>query len=802
MEIRKAVNRIVALGTGATMVGATVLGAMAAADLSQYPAPFISDGKFDAVIVLGSHHAATADVIAAMDVQAGLEVGAAPGDGVDTVIEGDAHKISTATDRLNLYEYLSADSGTGDMEQGPISIVTKNELDSLADGQITNAKGTFTYNQLIQMPENASVVYAVDLDKSDDPALYLKFESDSVGYIYKMTFPEALRSEIDTNNKFRDLENRKITMLGKEFTIINSNNNTGEIEMMAGAIQDVLTVGDSKTYTLDGKDYDVEIMIVSDTKGWGETKLLVNGQPTELMAAGDTYRLADGTELGIREVVPARFGSEIRDIVEFYLGAEKMSIRDSDYTTQNWGGRLRIGNTDVTNVGVNIVGSYPASDEVAISSIEFNWTTIDDYYVPVGGSLSEELPADYKDQLLLRNLDFEFTGVDFGQTETINVRHSASERMRVSVPTKTGGNLNIDAFYLVGSNVNPGRTAARQLVLSSATDISRNYQFIVSSNRYSHLLELSSFDSANNRVTLKNVGLGTTQTITTVANVGTFYLDGRQYQFTANYTASTINMNDFGSDAAATIWTPGDASVALSSVNATTGRVQFTEYYRGPADGTQANVRHVNVTVVESGGKITATAIASNDPNFEMLSWDSKTNFETGMTRWGTLVEYDTSGDQSSARIVYPIAEAEADVYITSGTVRTVTRPGVAPGVDAITVGSAKLDTEVADWRAQNVIVVGGPCVNRVAAGLIGIQVGADNCADGFVPGEAKIKLYQNLEGQGDNVALLVAGYAADDTRRAGRVLGNWRDYNLVGTEVKVTGTTLTDVTVSVPTTE
>ncbi len=46
MKIKKAIKKIVALGAGATMVGATLLGAMAT-DLSNYPAPFVQDGSIN-----------------------------------------------------------------------------------------------------------------------------------------------------------------------------------------------------------------------------------------------------------------------------------------------------------------------------------------------------------------------------------------------------------------------------------------------------------------------------------------------------------------------------------------------------------------------------------------------------------------------------------------------------------------------------------------------------------------------------------------------------------------------------------
>ena len=110
-----------------------------------------------------------------------------------------------------------------------------------------------------------------------------------------------------------------------------------------------------------------------------------------------------------------------------------------------------------------------------------------------------------------------------------------------------------------------------------------------------------------------------------------------------------------------------------------------------------------------------------------------------------------------------------------------------------IQVGTAKLDSDISDIAAQNLLVVGGPCANSVAATLMG---NPSDCAEGFVDGEAILKLWSQDNG---NVALLVAGYSAADTRRASKVIANYKDYaeELKGDEVKVKGTTLSDITVS-----
>ncbi|MEK6900653.1 MAG: hypothetical protein AABX05_06005, partial [Nanoarchaeota archaeon] len=110
-------------------------------------------------------------------------------------------------------------------------------------------------------------------------------------------------------------------------------------------------------------------------------------------------------------------------------------------------------------------------------------------------------------------------------------------------------------------------------------------------------------------------------------------------------------------------------------------------------------------------------------------------------------------------------------------------------------VDATNLDSEVADVKAQNLVVVGGPCVNTVAAELLGSPA---DCTEGFTPGKARVKLFEHANG---NLAMLVAGYSGADTRLAGKVVAN-RASELMGKEVVVEGTTYADATISAPTTQ
>ena len=46
---------------------------------------------------------------------------------------------------------------------------------------------------------------------------------------------------------------------------------------------------------------------------------------------------------------------------------------------------------------------------------------------------------------------------------------------------------------------------------------------------------------------------------------------------------------------------------------------------------------------------------------------------------------------------------------------------------------------------------------------------------------------------------MVIAGWTAEDTQRASRVLANYEDYALSGMEVEVTGTSLSDISVGAP---
>ena len=84
------------------------------------------------------------------------------------------------------------------------------------------------------------------------------------------------------------------------------------------------------------------------------------------------------------------------------------------------------------------------------------------------------------------------------------------------------------------------------------------------------------------------------------------------------------------------------------------------------------------------------------------------------------------------------------------------------------------LDREVSSVSSKNLIVVGGSCINSVAANLVGGAYcgAAFTQATGIGSGEALIKSYGDKYAVG-KIALLVAGYDVGDTEKASQYLRN-----------------------------
>jgi len=138
-----------------------------------------------------------------------------------------------------------------------------------------------------------------------------------------------------------------------------------------------------------------------------------------------------------------------------------------------------------------------------------------------------------------------------------------------------------------------------------------------------------------------------------------------------------------------------------------------------------------------------------------------------GMTKDGIVIKSysNTRGNDELSFLVPPdVTNYKA--------ILTVAQPtGIAGASDSsqtsASSGVLMKTADVPDVTKYNAVVVGGPCVNSVAATLLGVTFPACGAASGLAEGEAQLVLKAN----GAKKALLVYGWESDDTARAAVLL-------------------------------
>ncbi|MBU1005429.1 MAG: hypothetical protein KJ561_06370 [Nanoarchaeota archaeon] len=106
------------------------------------------------------------------------------------------------------------------------------------------------------------------------------------------------------------------------------------------------------------------------------------------------------------------------------------------------------------------------------------------------------------------------------------------------------------------------------------------------------------------------------------------------------------------------------------------------------------------------------------------------------------------------------------------------------------------MDNTVTNPTSQNLIIVGGPCANSVAADLMGVPYAAYGCEQGFINNQGIIKVMQTTPV--GPFQIIVAGHSALDTRRAARVIARHNDFDFALTARQIitrgTGAGVNDV--------
>ncbi|MCB9359406.1 hypothetical protein H6503_05725 [Candidatus Woesearchaeota archaeon] len=830
MKVRKAIKRIMALGTGLTMLGATVFGAVAA-NLGDYPYEnFVKDGKFHGLLVVGEA-ASTEDVLGVVDIATSLQFSTRREVAVDgstsTTLSGDVFKFEANADVLEINELLPDVKSTLDSEQ----------LEALGSKVIRNSKGTTDADQYLKFADSDLVVIYGENDEVDPTVVgdWLRIQNGEDLFTYELNFPDGLESDVDSNLKLEDIEDEDLFILGDIFSIVEGTVDSSDrvaLTLMGGAVTDTLKEGESKTYEIDGKDYEVTVVIIADAdtnSGNPKVKLMINGEVTDTMEDGDTDTLDDGTVIGIRDIL-ANEGSEENgeDIVAFYIGANKIEFGAT--------GTVKIDEDTVSEATVTI-DETNSSGTMVINKITYELDSDDDYFLGAGDSLRSVL--DEPEGLLSSVWDIKYEGLSQPTTTEVKISPSGDDKYFLEFVNQEGIEYDIPLVENDATNLNLGKDDA-DLVYTEASATPTVYNASddnqIMEDDYFILGKVSSdtdVDVANTRVMkfkdsdlddddveITLVDEGTKSTTTLRATLGGDGCNATTSQLNAGGESYNVTVCRSSTSYSLAVDLDGDGTLNGDSVAITTKNnayIVFDTVTEGPVNSTSNVQVRMNLTITDDYTDTTGDQMISwlingtvagdsgdyDEVDVVSVTGNAQANLSSGsdedsddtkyMTRYGIMLyEQDDDEGADTLTLTIPSEQVEALVYVTGGdtTASTSSNGKVYAEVQRIEVGKAVLDSEVGNVASDNLIVVGGPCANEVAATLLDISNDRPACYEDFpVPeGQGIIKMVEN----GDNVAVVVAGYSAADTRNAAQVLANYEDYaeDLDGKdEVVVSGT-------------
>jgi len=770
VNVKNKIKKVFAVAVSAALVG-TTLAAVAAYDLSDYPAPFVEDGMFNGAIVVGET-AATTDVLGAIDIAASLQAEA-----TTPVATGDAQATTTVTGGYMIEDVTSQDLNL--LETIKDQAVDQEDLDVLADGVLEDDDGAeYDYDQQIAI--DSAIV--VDFDRPDnniylDPVFFVDLEN-SILLNFSIGFDAGDEVDLWALN-----DGEAFDMFGKTFTVKNiggAEDDEAENVLLYGSdLTEIVTMGTPLEVEVDGDSFTIEILGANADSN--EVHVAVNGEARSL-SEGETKTIS-GLEIYVKEVFISNIAGESA-AAAIFLGSIEYDLGE----VMNDTNALEMGGEEIEGVEVVMTGSQYAleridflvtPDQILNADLEedYDWLAMGDMFIdPVFGfslELVEEVPgvmASSKDYVSFSGagdaLELSFTNTD-----------GAEYGVELFAFNSTGENFTqaddfVNVGYAGGISILDNGIFIVEEASASTEPVSRIIQFTGTSG--------SLDDEAN----FEDLGNGDSWTLES-----TDFLADSEYVVTINgeddisldlptktyvITASGLNISGIGIEDLTGV---GVASITLT-IDEDAMDVNSDENLGGAYD--------IVFTPDTTDNEIDMTTVALIDAEES----DDDGDYTYGITDFGTYMVHE-SDENSMLELWVPMEDTVYNLYLAPPTAVKILSgaSGDAFIVNPIALGLGVLDTDVT-LGSKPMIVVGGPYVNNIAAELLG-NPDAETIEATFTAGKAMIRYFDGSQ------AMLVAGYSAMDTQGASYVVANYNMYNLVGSEVEVVVTDLNNIVVN-----
>jgi len=759
-------RKIASVIASTVMLSSTV--AMAAA--ANYPAPYNSVA--DVAVVYGAAATGGFDAAAAVNIQTNLNSALVQTGVATTVSGGDFLKLEKSTNKLNLGDTMTDVYATA-LDDDELSNV-------LASGVYEDEEGTeYDYDQTIALEALEVEHFAnSDIDANEVPVIGFEITDGTDVLTYTLDFVDTVE------NSSALLETTYLTMLGREY-YISEWDATDKVMTLLDTANTATVYSDGPvSVTVGTTTYEVEIVSVDDTDS--EAVLKVNGEEISAISEGNSRKIAEDTYLSVLDLKEATRESD-QHRVKFSIGTGQIVLTDND--------NLEVNEEAVEEITVD----FDVTTD--LNSLELLWTADEDLFLVPGMDII--MPG-------FETIKLSMGGFIRNDIEELSVTYQSDDYIKVTGLELEDGSITLPILRSNSTHFNGIGEDTDKVLVTNATTNSITIPLVEDEDTMfvATWVATGGDDWASYAYYFDDIKVDGAKNITVLTNVAdsTDKLEFTNEGDDASVGELTFTINDQNEDAGtATLVITKDSGTAYADRVITKKGLQFllpvlggstapeidftttpTTWIMNFTEADEDNNVGLGATFAVTLGHSADGPQVNNILDINTLPLDDSSDDEEGYvggdgSHATRLVLLDD--DQDKVDIEYPGEEAFAEVYISESEAAVTTGGAILLLTDA-EVGSAK-----------NLIVVGGSCINTVAASLLGSSTplcGADFeqvtgvGADSF--------LIETFNYGTSGVATLVAGYNAGDTTSAATYLTTQTVDTTVGNAIKKTAVTFVDL--------
>jgi len=632
------------------------------------------------------------------------------------------------------------------------------------------------------------------------------------------------------------------------------------ITLLGGQTYGQLGENQEETFNYGDETYKVQIMILSETSG--EALIKVNDQLLPKIRPGEAEPLPTGDLFGIRDIITTGKETQSSMVRFYIgaskITFEDNNYADNTFSP----GGAKVNNEVIDDASIQVAGSLSSSrDQFTINHIKYRLKAEGlhggNVFVPPGHGVREYLNE--PEGMLAPLWDLKYNGLTDVPITTVKIDASGRDEYRLRFTNQEGLNykipiasLRMDGTMRHGDysggnqrglwNVEDNAEATRYFIqpedyiilsdinsasstfLSNAGAKQLDYSGCVrptstnDNTAFTRIIKYQSATNVSNSISYSFNDLATGSKQVKGNSTGGFDLivGGKTYNGIKdkNSNALSIDVNGDGTYTQHRIsWiaTEGGMLIGLNSSPSTTpistgednannlgnhSCITFTTAGKQFDGGSAQSGGSLNIAIpIQNNGGVIQLDMNAILGIPSPISLTSNPTIKQQLDDYGGLLEfYDPqSSIPQELTYEYPLSQRGGNVILTGGPVIVGEVKGPTTlKIQPLPSGMSRLASEISNIKDHNAIIIGGPCANYWSDFLMEKP---DPCYESIPANTGLLKLFEHSNG---NVALLIAGQTADNTKIAAKSVETL-EVNKLGAvkQAKVTGT-LTNFVVSV----